>query len=511
MRRAQGAFAAGTSGLSPLPAITLCTETMPHDEPFAVLHETHSAVVLIQGDRAYKMKKPVVTDFLDFGTLARREQACARELELNRRLSPDVYLGVGRLTDPTGGPGEPVLVMRRMPDAARLSTVVAGAPEAQSALSALTRMLAEFHDRANRSREIDRAAQVSAVRARWDSLLDGLTDPPVSEARVHHLRRLVTRYLDGRKPLFDKRIATGRIVDGHGDLHAGDIFVFPDGFRVLDCLDFDDTLRHVDRLDDIAFLAMDLEFLGHRDIADTLLAEYLTRTDDPAPPSLRHHYIAYRAVVRAKVNCIRCRQGADDAADHAARHVDLAIRHLEAGAVRLALVGGLPGTGKSTVAQALAHETGAILLSSDHIRAGRRAQGVLAGPAGVYGGGAYRPDARAQVYAVMRAEAETLLAAGHSVVLDASWCAADERRRAARSAADTHAELVEIRCTAPPSVATARITARHGGESEATPAIAAAMAADQAYWPAAVSLDTTRPLPDSIRAALCVWERTGER
>ncbi|WP_280368640.1 AAA family ATPase [Nocardia wallacei] len=484
---------------------------MPHDEPFAALHETHSAVVLMHGDRAYKMKKPVVTDFLDFGTLERREQACARELELNRRLSPDVYLGVGRLTDPTGGPGEPVLVMRRMPDAARLSTVVADAHGPGDALSALVRMLAEFHDHADRSREIDRAAEVSALRARWDSLLHGLTDPPVPDERVHRLRRLVTKYLDGREPLFDKRIATGRIVDGHGDLHAGDIFVLPDGFRVLDCLDFDDALRHVDRLDDIAFLAMDLEFLGHRGVADTLLAEYLTRTHDPAPLSLQHHYIAYRAVVRAKVNCIRCQQGADDAADRAARHVDLAIRHLEAGAVRLALVGGLPGTGKSTVAQALARETGAILLSSDHIRAGRRAQGVLAGPAGVYGGGAYRPEARAQVYAVMRAEAETLLEAGRSVVLDASWGDADERDRAAHLATDTHADLVEICCTAPASVTTARITARHGGESEATPAIAAAMAADQAPWPTAVGLDTTAPLPDTVRAAVCVWERTVDR
>ncbi|GAB2727765.1 bifunctional aminoglycoside phosphotransferase/ATP-binding protein [Nocardia thraciensis] len=478
---------------------------MSTDEPFALLHETHSALVLLCGNRAYKMKKPVVTDFLDFGTLARREQACARELELNRRLSPDVYLGVGRLTDPTGGPGEPVLVMRRMSDADRLSTVLAEPGTTADTLSALVRMLVRFHDGADRGPGIDRAATPGALRARWSSLLRGLTDPPITPEHVRRMRDLVNRYLDGRKPLFDKRIATARIVDGHGDLHAGDIFVLPDGFRILDCLDFDDELRHVDRLDDIAFLAMDLEFRGRPELAAALVDEYLTATNDPAPASLRHHYIAYRAAVRAKVNCIRHRQGGGDAAEHATRHIELALRHLEAGRVRLALVGGLPGTGKSTVARALAERTGAILLSSDHIRAGRRSQGVLTGPSGSYNSGAYSPSARAQVYAVLRAEAQTLLEAGRSVVLDAGWGDADERRYAAHTAADTGSELIELCCTAPQSVASKRITARSGGESEATPAIAAAMAADQDPWPTAVGLDTTLPLEYTAHAAVRIW------
>ncbi|WP_024805696.1 AAA family ATPase [Nocardia sp. BMG51109] len=480
---------------------------MSHDEPFAVLHETHSALVLLCGDRAYKMKKPVVTDFLDFGTRERRERACARELELNRRLAPDVYLGVGELTDPAGGPGEPVLCMRRMPDAARLSKTLADPGAIGHILPDLVHLLTRFHDGADRGPGIDRDATVEALRERWSSLLSGLSEPPITADLVGRLHDRVHRYLDGRKPLFDKRIATGRIVDGHGDLRAGDIFVLPDGFRVLDCLDFDDELRHVDRLDDIAFLAMDLEFRGHPELAGTLVDDYLAGTDDPAPESLRHHYIAYRATVRAKVDCIRHQQGDAEAAEHATRHVDLALRHLDAGAVRLALVGGLPGTGKSTVAQRLAHETGAILLSSDHIRSIRRAQGVLTGPSGAYGAGAYRPGARAQVYSVLRAEARTLLEAGRSVVLDASWTDAGERRRAARLAADTGADLIELQCTAPESVTAERIAARSGGESEATPAIATAMAADRAPWPEADILDTTEPLPDTVRTAVRAWRR----
>jgi uncharacterized protein len=474
-------------------------------EPFAALHETHSAVVILYGDRAYKVKKPVVTDFLDFSTHERRVRACARELELNRRLSPDVYLGLGRLSDPLGGPSEPVLVMRRQPDSARLANQLADPGTATTALRSLARMLARFHDAAAHGPDVDRAATVDALRDRWLSLLRGLTDPPLVPARVEQVTGLAMRYLSGRKPLFDKRIATRRIVDGHGDLHAGDIFAAPDGFRVLDCLDFDDELRHIDRIDDIAFLAMDLEFLGHRDLGRSLVQDYLVVTNDPAPPSLCHHYIAYRATVRAKVNCIRHHQGDPDAAAHADRHLDIALRHLESGAVRLALVGGLPGTGKSTVARALADATGAILVSSDHIRANRRAAGIVAGASGRYGRGAYTPAARAEVYAVLRAEAQSLLAAGRSVVLDASWIDATERRRAAGLAADTDADLIQVRCTAPQSLAADRIRARTGTESEATPGIARAMSAVEDPWPEARTLDTTASLPETTALALQAW------
>src|SRR5690606_20356482 len=128
----------------------------------------------------------------------------------------------------------------------------------------------------------------------------------------------------------------------------------PDGFRILDCLDFDDQLRYVDALDDAAFLAMDLEFLGHPEHARSFLDDYARVADDPAPHSLRQHYIAYRATVRAKTDRVRHDQNDPAAAGNARHHVDLALRHLEQGAVRLALVGGLPGTGKSTIATRLA-------------------------------------------------------------------------------------------------------------------------------------------------------------
>lgn len=474
---------------------------------FAELRETHTGLVLLCGDRAYKVKKPVVTDFLDFGTPEARERACARELAANQRFAPDIYLGIGHLSDPEGGPAEPVLVMRRLPDSARLSAVLDRAELDASALSTLAATLADCHRRAPRGPEIDRAGKPEALRHRWRVLLDYLADELPDDALVERVDRLAMRFLDGRAPLLADRIIKSRIVDGHGDLLAEDIFALPDGFRILDCLDFDDTLRHIDGLDDAAFLAMDLEYLGHADAAATFLNEYLRAAADSPPASLRHHYLAYRATVRAKTDRIRAGQGDPDAAVHADRHLRLAAEHLTNGAVRLALVGGLPGTGKSTVAAELAEQTGAIVLSTDTTRRHMRRAGIITGGVGNFGLGVYRPDAKEQVYTRMLADARHHLEHGVSVILDASWTEADERVRAADLAARTQADLLELRCDCPGDVAAARLVARPHGDSDATPAIARDMSAGADPWPTATTLDTTAPLDVTIAAAVRTWHQ----
>ena len=146
---------------------------------------------------------------------------------------------------------------------------------------------------------------------------------------------------------------------GHGDLLAGDIFCLDDGPRILDCLDFDDRLRWLDGLDDAACLAMDLEHLGNRRLGEQFIGWYAEYSGDPAPASLCHHYIAYRAFVRAKVSCLRSGQGAPAAAGEARELAGIALKHLREGAVALVLIGGLPGTGKSALADAVASRLGA--------------------------------------------------------------------------------------------------------------------------------------------------------
>ncbi|WP_280454262.1 AAA family ATPase [Nocardia brasiliensis] len=486
---------------------------MPEYGPYAELRETHTGLVVLFGDRAYKVKKPLQTDFLDFSTPQLRELACAREVELNSRLAPDVYLGVAHLTDPTGGPDEPVVLMRRMPEQRRLSNTLDDPALSRSRLSALVQVLALFHHCARRGPEIDAEGRPDALRRRWKILLGSLADQPAEVADPHLVERiewLAMRYIDGRESLLLNRIADGRVVDGHGDLLSEDIFDLADGFRVLDCLDFDDRLRYVDCLDDIAFLAMDLEFRGHASLGAQLLDDYLLITADPAPRSLRDHYVAYRALVRAKVDVIRFGQGDSAARDRVHRHLRIAVRHLESGAVRLVLVGGLPGTGKSTVAKELAASTGAVVCSSDEVRNQLRTAGTVPGDSGTFDAGAYSAANKARVYAELLARAHRLLSAGISVILDASWIDESERHRAAQLAVDTHADLLQLRCVCAPEVAGRRISRRGSSDSDATPHIAAAMSATAAPWPQAVVLDTEAPLADTVAGAYHAWQSAPE-
>ncbi|MEV6562097.1 AAA family ATPase [Nocardia sp. NPDC051756] len=482
---------------------------MPEYGSPAELRETHTGLVVLCGDRAYKVKKPLRTDFLDFSTPRLRELACAREVELNRRMAPDVYLGVAHLSDPTGGPAEPVVLMRRMPEERRLSSTLGDPARSRTELSALVRLIADFHHGARRGPDIDAEGTPDALRDRWRNLLRSLAEQPADLADPHLVERidwLAMRFIDGREPLLMNRIADRRIVDGHGDLQAEDIFELADGFRVLDCLDFDDRLRYVDGLDDIAFLAMDLEFLGYSGLGDRLLADYALATGDPAPRSLRDHYVAYRALVRAKVDAIRFGQGDLAGRDRVREHLLIATRHLDAAAVRLVVVGGLPGTGKSTVAKELSELTGAVVCAADQLRAQLRAAGQIQGEGGTFGAGAYSATNKARVYTELLTRAHLLLALGISVILDASWIDPEQRQRAGDLAADTHADLIQLHCVCPPDVAEHRIGRRAAGDSEATPGIAAAMSETAAKWTDATTLDTESPLHDTVHAAYRAWQ-----
>lgn len=475
------------------------------------LAETHSAVVFFIGDRAYKMKKPVDLGFLDFRDRATREAVCHREVELNRRLAPDVYLGVADVDDPDGQVCEHLVVMRRMPADRRLSTLVTeGAPVAHH-LWHLAHLVAAFHARAERSAAADAAASADALAGRWSDNTASLRQHGhvVDLATVERAQSLAIRYLEGRHRLFDARIAEGRACDGHGDMLADDVFCLDDGPQVLDCIEFDDELRYGDTLADVAFLAMDLERLGHPELGEQFLRAYRTHADDAWPASLEHHHIAYRAQVRAKVGAIRAAQGHGPSTAEARRLLDLAERHLQAGRVRLILVGGLPGTGKSTLARAVGDALGATVLRSDEVRKELVGLPSHQHVAAAFGEGIYTPAATADTYAELATRAEVALAMGETVVLDASW--SDEgQRRLARDVADrTHADAVELRCQVDQDVAVERIRARAaagGDASDATPAVAAAMAATADPWPTAVTIPTDRPPGVSAAEALDLIE-----
>jgi uncharacterized protein len=463
--------------------------------PYAQIAETHSAVVFFVGDRAYKLKKPVDLGFLDFSTPQNRAVACAREVELNRRYAPDVYLGVAEIRDPDGGVCDHLVVMRRMPAARRLSALVQTEAPVTQAVRQVARILAAQHASAPRGPQIDEQGSRAALRHRWADNFDqagrvagDLLDP----VAVTEMQHLAWQFLSGREPLFDERIACGRVVDGHGDLLAGDIFCLDDGPRILDCLDFDDRLRWLDGLDDAACLAMDLEHLGNCRLGEQFIGWYGEYSGDPAPPSLCHHYIAYRAFMRAKVACLRSGQGDPAAAGEARRLTGITLKHLREGAVALVLIGGLPGTGKSALADAVADRLGATVLSSDRVRKELAGLPPSKLPAVPYGTGLYAPAATDATYAELLRRASSLLVHGELVIADASWASAEHRAAAAAAAHSADARLVQLLCTAPADLAAQRLTNRMPGPSDADRDIAQRMAAAMAPWPEAITIDTRR-------------------
>lgn len=472
----------------------------------AAVAETHSAVVFFVGDRAYKLRKPIDLGFVDYSERKYRYDVSRREVELNRRLSPDVYLGVADVTAPDGAVCDHLVVMRRLPQSCQLSSRVLRGEALEQDIDDIAELVARFHASCGRSELADLAMTAEATRQRWEANtaeMIRMSGRVLPDAEVGLVHGLACRYLDGRGPLFQQRITAGRGVDGHGDLLADDIFLLDDAPRILDCLEFDDALRVGDGLADIAFLAMDLERLGRPDLADRLLGSYAAHARDSWPSSLAHHYIAYRAQVRAKVASISALQGDHHAAAQGLALLGLAAAHLEAGAVRLVMVGGLPGTGKSTLAAGLAGALNATLLQTDAVRT--EVVPIAESSTPGYARGRYSERAKDAVYETLLARAGTALGLGENVVLDASWISRQWRAQARELASRTSSDLIQLRCSIDLPTAAARLLRRaSNGEqhSEATPEVAIDMACAAEPWPEALVVDTHGPAVDALEQAL---------
>jgi aminoglycoside phosphotransferase family enzyme len=456
--------------------------------------ETHVSILCFVADRVYKFRKAVRFGFLDFRQSAMRFQDCEREVALNRRLAPDVYMGVGEV-HLNGEVIDHMVVMRRLPMERQLAVLARRGDDLGRWLNEVARTMATFHRGALRSPEISSAANAAALHANWD---DNFSDSEpflgtVLDAEVDdQIRSHVARWIDGRHALLERRIASGRVCDGHGDLQTADIFCLDDGVRILDCLEFSDRLRYGDVCADVAFLAMDLERLGRPEAGMQFLDAYQKSAEDQFPSSLLHHYVALRAYVRAKVACLRFGQGHDDARTEARQLHVLALEHLRRAEVALVLIGGLPGSGKSTVAAGIARRLGWRILRSDEVRR----EMCLSVPGGVpaYRAGRYAPSVTDEVYTELLARAEGLLMQGESVILDASWIDAGWRDAARQVSGRTGSDLVELCCVVRPDIADMRIAQRLSeglDASEATPEVRVAMGEAMDPWLSSRAVDTT--------------------
>ena len=506
----------------------------PHAPAGIELRQTHISRVFLAGDVVYKTKKPVDFGFISQLDAETRERFCHAELRLNRRLAPGVYLGVvpivrtpdGRFAvegDPAAGEiVEHAVKMRRLPDERTLERLLAAGEAPADLAERLARRLIAFHESAAAVANDPDFAGASAERAWWAREYGeaagfiGDTWRPGDAAAT---RAFIEDTLERDAALFDERLAAGRVIEGHGDLRAAHVYLLDDGpedadpageaITIVDCIEFNEQFhfRYLDAGYDVAFLAMDLEALGHPDLGDELAGRYLAAAGDETLGLLQPLHRAYRAFVRGKVESIGARapetpeEQSRALAASAARFFRLAASYAaRRAAPQLIALSGLPASGKSTVAATLACRIGAAYLSSDVVRKQLAGIDPRERVRGEWRAGLYAPEMTARTYAELRDRAARLLRDGRAVVLDAMHGRRTERD-AVRALAAEHGVpqlIAELRID--DATAHARITGREHDPlrtSDATWAVYEAqrdrfdpIAADEAPR---LALDATRP------------------
>lgn len=479
--------------------------------------ETHISTLFFTEDRVFKLLRAVVTGFLDHSNSDDRLRDAKLELELNRRLAPDVYLGLADVVE-NDELVDRMIVMRRLPAERAMSSLIASRALSDDQIRSVAKAIAAFHAGLEPIFDPSGPGCREMHRQNWvDSFseVEPFTGPVLDPVIQSRIEELTHHYLDGHAELFAHRVSEGYICDGHGDLLADDIFCLEDGPRILDCLAFDRRLRVGDVLSDIAFLAMDLHRLAGPTVASALMRHYRDFSAEHHPGSLAHHYVAYRAFVRCKVACLRAAQGAPEFAAVARMYHRLTLDQLERTRSRLVLIGGGPGTGKTSIAGQLGERFGWPVLSSDDVRKDLAKVERYGHDAAEPDRGLYTQNRTAITYTELIRRADVLLRNGESVVVDASWTRDEHRQWARALAGERRADLFEFECRVDTAVAKERVARRladRWNDSDATPEIVDHLHAIHDPWMEAIALDTTRPIVETVeRAVAVVTPQTLER
>jgi aminoglycoside phosphotransferase family enzyme/predicted kinase len=472
----------------------------PHTPDGVEVVQTHLSCVFLAGDRAYKVKKPVDLGFVDFRTRQRRQWACAEEVRLNAALAPGVYLRVGAITraadgslhvDGVGEPVEPVVEMRRLPAVRMLERLLDDGDVDDTLVADLAALLARFHAEAPTGPGVDEFGTPEAVSTNMRENTQQTRAFALERGQpgVRTLSPLLHRFLATRasanvaahRALLDRRVAHGRIRDGHGDLHAGNICVLPTGIVVYDRIEFAARLRCGDVAADLAFLLMDLDARGFGDLSRLLTRCYGELTGDRELEALLPLYTAYRAAVRGKTLSFAAADPLLGAEEQEVRRRAAVRSFLLAASYDLrpclVITCGLPAVGKSTHGHAIAASLRAVVLRSDVRRkqmAGLRPEASAAAP---FETGIYQPAATRRTYAAMLEDAADAIRRGRSVVVDAAFTTAEQRRPFARLAATLGMPFVVAEVAVPEQVAAARLRSRQERPdvSDADPAVYQAM------------------------------------
>jgi hypothetical protein len=510
-----------------LVAALAAPETYP-DRPASVeVRETHISWVFLAGERAYKLKKPLVLPFLDYGTAARRRKMCREEVRLNRRLAEDIYVGVRGVAERRGGfeltlEDDPravdfVVEMRRYDETRTLASRLERGELDREQVAGVARVLARFHAQARRMTVGDRA--VLAVERRFEENvheLFGSLEQRGEIDRVLALERFAHAFIVAHARTFEARRRAGSVREGHGDLRAEHVLVDGD-VRIVDCIEFDRDLRQLDVADDLAFLVLDLAARGGERFGRELVEAYRSAGGEPGDDALIAFYAAYRALVRSKVALTRASQHPVSSAEHG--HHSAQARDLIAIAERFAwrarlplviVVCGPPASGKSCLASALARASSLPHLSSDLTR--KRLAGIRPGqraPSAVYAA-----DFNRRTYAELARRAAREVAGRGGAVVDATFRHRPDRDAFTEAFGDA-APLLFVECRAPVRVLAERAAERDrepGGVSDASLAVVLREIStwdslDELAPEAHVTVRSDRPVEAQLADLLAVLDR----
>lgn len=479
----------------------------PHPANDLVHHETHISHILLAGDYAYKIKKPLDLGFLDFSTLGARRACCEAEVRLNARLAPQIYLDVVTITGSpeapelggTGGPIEYAVRMRRFDEAGLLDRQAAQGQLDRGLIQRLAQHVAAFHEAADAEPSDPHygspAAVIAPARDNFAQIRPHVA-PGVAE-RLDAMAEWTENRFAALSPVFERRRAAARVRECHGDMHLGNIALIDAVPAIFDGIEFNAAMRWTDVAADVAFLVMDLDRRGASDLAGDFLDEWLATTGDYDALQVMGFYLVYRALVRAKIAAIRKSQHtteAERAAEDEGMRVYLGLAECYAGAEAGAILvtRGVAGSGKSAAATGLVERLGAVRLRAD-VERHRLYPGCDPQTR-------YAPAAHDAVYARLEALAQSAIAAGFPAIVDAT-CLERDRRRPFEALAARHGipfRILDIEV--PEAQLRKRVAARYrrGDDvSEAGPDVMEAQ------------LQRLEPLADAERAARIPVDNAG--
>ena len=468
----------------------------PVTEPIQLL-QTHISFVLLTGSYAYKVKKPMNFGFLDFSTLEKRKYFCEEELRLNRRLAPDLYLSVLPIVETDGkyhfdrtGTGTAVEYAIAMPEFAQEDLLIEMFEADRVTVDHVKQIgeqLATFHQQAETNEHINSFGTMESVRAVANdnyASTEKYIGLAQTEEQLAQTRAYTEQFFMENAAVFSDRLAKGKVRECHGDVHLKNICVYQDQIQIFDCIEFNEPFRNSDVLYDAAFLLMDLQFRGRRDLANIFLNTYLEKTGDYEGLVLLPLHCSMRAYIRAKVTSFLL----DDpnipadvkaqAQAEAAAYYKLAWEYTLPKQGQLMLMSGVSGSGKSTTARAIAAEQDAIYLRSDAIR--KQIAGIDLLERG--SDDIYTPEMTAKTYARLTELGVLLASKGFTVILDAKYDRISLRGQAIAAAQAQNIPCEIIYCDAPVEVLQQRLRDRAEANNDIADATVELLASQQAAF-----------------------------